>query len=132
MRSSYREEIVKRWDALHHAISDVLELSYDVLTVPECLALLERHEFENRRLPQTGHALINHVARQADPTELGGTLSYALANRLRISRGEAGRRIREDGEPWRRSWLGCRTRQINGRPALPCPRLARCVMTGDG
>jgi hypothetical protein len=95
MRSSCREDIVKRWDALHDAISDVLELSYDAVTTPECLALLERHELENRRLPQLGHALVNRVARQSDQTELGGTLAHALADRLRISRGEAGRRIRE-------------------------------------
>ena len=95
MRSSCREDIVKRWDVLHDAISSVLELSYDVLTTPECLALLERHELENRRLPQPGHALVNQVARQSDQTELGGKLAHALANRLRISRGEASRRIRE-------------------------------------
>jgi Domain of unknown function (DUF222) len=112
MRSSCREDIVKRWDALHDAVSDVLELSYDVLTVPECLALLERHELENRRLPQPGHALINHVARQSDPTELGGKLSHALANRLRISRGEAGRRIREAED------LGPR-QSVTGEPLSP-------------
>ena len=46
-------------------------------------------ELENRRLPHLGHALVNQVARQSDQTELGGTLAHALANRLRISRGEA-------------------------------------------
>ena len=35
------------------------------------------------------------LARQASNEELGGKLSHTLANRLRISRGEAGRRIRE-------------------------------------
>jgi hypothetical protein len=68
---------MKRWDALHDAISSVLELSYDVLTTPECLALLERHELENRRLPQPGHALVNQVARQSDQTELGGKLAQS-------------------------------------------------------
>jgi Domain of unknown function (DUF222) len=112
MSSSCRDDIVKRWDALHDAISDVLELPYDALTVPECLALLERHELENRRLPRPGHALINHVARQSDSTELGGTLSHALANRLRISRGEAGRRIREAED------LGPR-QSVTGEPLSP-------------
>ncbi len=52
----------------------------------------------------------------------------------RKTRGQlrAGRRIREDGEPWRRSWLGRLAGQINRRPALPCPRLAGRVVAGDG
>jgi hypothetical protein len=95
MHSSCREDIVKRFDALHDAVSDVLEVSSDVLTTPECLALLERLEIETRRLPVAGHPLINQLARQASETELGGKLSHALANRLRISRGEAGRRVHE-------------------------------------
>src|SRR3984893_10566132 len=95
MRSSSREQIVKRFGALHDAVSDVLEVSSDVLTTPECLALLQRLETETRRLPVAGHPLINQLARQATNDELGGNLSYALASRLRISRGEAARRIGE-------------------------------------
>ena len=95
MHSSCREDIVKRYDALHDAVSDVLEVHSDALTTPEYLALLELLETETRRLPVAGHSLINKLARQASDTELGGKLSHALANRLRISRGEAGRRIRE-------------------------------------
>ena len=75
---------MKRWDALQDAVSDVLELSYDALTTPECLALLERHEHEIRRLPAAGHCAINKLAREASETELGGRLTHALANRLRI------------------------------------------------
>jgi Domain of unknown function (DUF222) len=124
MRSSCRDDIAKCWDALHGAISDVLELTYDAVTTPECLALLERHELENRRLPQLAHALVNQVARQSDQTELGGTLAHALANRLRISRGEAGRRIREAED------LGPR-QSMTGEP-LP-PRLeATAARQRDG
>jgi len=103
---------VRRWDALHDAVSDVLDLSYDALTTPESLALLERHELENRRLPQLGHALVNKLAREASETELGGKLTHALANRLRISRGEAGRRIREAED------LGAR-QSLTGEPLPP-------------
>src|ERR1700736_72342 len=92
MRSSSGEEIVKRFGALHDAVSDVFAVSSDVLTTPECLALLQRLETETRRLPVAGHPLINQLARQATNDELGGKLSYALASRLRISRGEAARR----------------------------------------
>ena len=45
--------------------------------------------------PAVEHPLINQLAEQADPTELGGKLPAALANRLRISRAEASRRIHE-------------------------------------
>ncbi|HEY9304205.1 MAG TPA: DUF222 domain-containing protein, partial [Mycobacterium sp.] len=95
MRSISREEVVKRYDALHDAVSDVLDASCDELTTPECLAVLEHLETETRRLPAAGHALINKLARQATNDELGGTLSQALADRLRISRADASRRIHD-------------------------------------
>jgi len=94
MHSNSREHIVERFDAFRDAVSGLLELSFDALTTPDCLALLTRLEAETRRVPVPGHALINRLARQASETELGGTLSQALANRLLISRAEAGRRIR--------------------------------------
>jgi hypothetical protein len=61
MVSSSREWIVARFDALHDAVSGVLELSYEALTTPERLRLLERLEDETRRLPVPGHELINQV-----------------------------------------------------------------------
>lgn len=39
MRSNCREDIVDRLDALHEVVSDLLELSFDVLTTPELLGL---------------------------------------------------------------------------------------------
>jgi hypothetical protein len=112
MRSSTREEIVETFDALHEAVSRLLDLSFDAMTTPECLAMLERLEREIRRLPVPGHALINQLSRQADEVELGGKLRHALANRLRISRGEASRRIREAED------LGPR-QSITGEPLPP-------------
>jgi uncharacterized protein DUF222 len=112
MYSGDREAMVKRYDALHDAISDVLETSSDSLTTPEYLVMLERLETETRRLPAAGHGLINQLARQASNDELGGTLPQALANRLRISRSEASRRIHEAAD------LGERT-AITGEPLPP-------------
>jgi Domain of unknown function (DUF222) len=112
VHSSCREEIVKRYDALHDAVSDVLEVHSDTLTTPECLALLERLETETRRLPAAGHPLVNQLARQTNDTELGGKLSHALADRLRISRAEASRRIHEADD------LGPR-QSITGEPLSP-------------
>src|ERR1700736_3674937 len=111
MYSSCQDDI-ERFGALHDAVSDVLEVSSDVLTTPECLALLERLETETRRLPAAGHPLINQLARQASNDELGGKLSQALASRLRISRGEASRRIHEAAD------LGPR-RTLTGDPLPP-------------
>ena len=62
--------------------------------------------------PAVEYPLINQLSEQADPTELGGKLPSALANRLRISRAEASRRIHEAQD------LGERT-ALNGEPLEP-------------
>jgi hypothetical protein len=82
------------------------------LTTPERLAMLERCEKLRRRLPVVEHPLINQIAEQANETELGGKLASALANRLRISRGEASRRVHEAAD------LGER-RALTGEPLPP-------------
>src|ERR1700744_5498762 len=92
MRSSSREEIVEVLDALEADYKRALDLRFDVLTTPERLAVLERFEVLRRQQPAVEHPLINQLRAQADPTELGGTLAPALANRLRISRAEAAQR----------------------------------------
>ncbi|MBS4728495.1 HNH endonuclease [Mycobacterium sp. SM1] len=102
MFSSSREQIARRFDALHEAVSGLLELSFEVLTTPERLRLLEDLEREARRLPVPRHELINGVRRQASAAELGGTLAQALAERLRITRAEANRRIGEAQDLGRR------------------------------
>ncbi|BBZ14619.1 13E12 repeat family protein [Mycobacterium branderi] len=95
MRSSSREEIVEAFDALEADLKRALDLSFEVLTTPECLAMLERFETIRRRLPAVEHPLINQLAEQASDTELGGTLRFALAERLRITPAEASRRIHD-------------------------------------
>ncbi|BBZ52841.1 hypothetical protein MHEI_45580 [Mycobacterium heidelbergense] len=95
MGSSTREEVREDFDVLRAAVSRVIEHSYDALTTPERLALLERLEQETRRLRVPGHQLINQLDAQAGDEELGGTLRSALADRLHITRAEAGRRIGE-------------------------------------
>jgi hypothetical protein len=112
MGSSTREEIVEDFDALRAVVSRIVGHSYDALTTPERLALLDRLEQETRRLPVAGHALINQLAAQATPAELGGRLSHVLADRLRITRGEAGRRVAEAAD------LGPR-QALTGEPLTP-------------
>ncbi|BBX48361.1 HNH endonuclease signature motif containing protein [Mycobacterium cookii] len=115
MRSSTREEIVEVFDGLQSYLKCALDLSFDALTTPERLALLQRCEKLRRQLPAVEHSLINQLAEQADEAELGGKLPSALANRLLITRGEASRRIHEAAD------LGERT-AITGEvlpPLLP-------------
>ena len=70
-------------------------LSFEALTTPERLRILERLERVVRRVPAPAHQLINQLAEQAPPEELGGKLPHALADRLHITRSEARRRIAE-------------------------------------
>jgi Domain of unknown function (DUF222)/HNH endonuclease len=112
MRSSSREEIVEVFDALEAGYKRALDLTFDVLTTPERLRALEQWEQLRRWHPAVEHPLINQIAAQADVTELGGKLPAALADRLRISRGEASRRVHEAAD------LGER-RALNGEPLPP-------------
>lgn len=112
MRSSDREEIAADYVALTEVVSRFQGHSYEALTNPERLQLLQILECETRRLQVPSHQLINQVAGQADPAELGGKLSWALADRLHITRGEASRRIAEAAE------LGPR-QALSGKPLAP-------------
>jgi Domain of unknown function (DUF222) len=112
MRSSSRDEVVEVFAALEAGFKRALDLTFDVLTTPERLAVLESLEQMRRGQPAIEHALINQLAGQADATELGGKLASALADRLRISRAEASRRVHEAAD------LGER-RALNGEALAP-------------
>ncbi|MFV0495956.1 DUF222 domain-containing protein, partial [Mycobacterium sp.] len=112
MAASTREEIVEVFDALDTIQDRLLELNFDVLTTPERLAMLDRLETIDRRMPTPRHALINNLRATADKKELGGTLSETLANRLRITKPDASRRIAEAAD------LGYR-RTLGGEPLEP-------------
>jgi hypothetical protein len=125
MRSSSREEIVAVLDALRAAHKRARDLTFDVLTTPERLAVLENLEQMRRGQPAIEHVLINQLAEQADATELGGKLPSALANRLRISRAEASRRVLEAAD------LGER-KALNGEALPPVlPATAEAQRNGD-
>ncbi len=125
MRSSSREEIVEVLDALEAGYKRALDLTFDLLTTPERLRVLARWEQLRRWQPAVEHALINQLAEQADATELGGKLPSALANRLRISRAEASRRVLEAAD------LGER-KALNGEALPPMlPATADAQRNGD-
>ena len=111
MCSSSREEIVEVLDGLRAYVKRALDLSFDVLTTPERLGALEVCETVRRQLPAVEHALINQLADE-EPAVLGGKLAAVLADRLRVSRAEASRRVHEAAE------LGER-RAFNGEPLAP-------------
>src|SRR5271156_5691895 len=99
MRSSSREEIVEVFDALEAGFKRALDLRCDALTT--------------------------QLSTQADPAELGGKLAPALANRLRITRADASRRIHEAAD------LGERT-ALNGEPLEPVmPATAKAQRNGE-
>ncbi|MDM4139432.1 MULTISPECIES: HNH endonuclease signature motif containing protein [Mycobacterium] len=124
MRSIDREELRDDVEALRAAISRFQDHSYEALTTPERLGLLGTLEREVRRMQALGHQLINQIGQQADPAELGGKLSWALADRLHITRAEASRRIAEAAE------LGPR-RALTGEPLAPLlPATAAAQRTG--
>ncbi len=111
MRSSSREEIVEVLDALRAAHKRALDLTFDVLTTPERLTVLETFEGFRRQQPAVEHPLINELT-HIEASELGGKLAAVLADRLRISRAEASRRVHEAAD------LGER-RALNGEPLPP-------------
>ena len=129
MRSSTREEIVDAFDALKGGMKRAVDLRCDALTTPERLALLEGCEWIRRCLPAVEHPLINQLAAQADATELGGKLAPALANRLRISRAEASRRIHEAADLGERRCFERRTvgAGVAGHRGGPAKRRARLL-----
>jgi hypothetical protein len=129
MGASTREEIVEAFNALDDDVDRLCALSFDVFTTPERLRALERLERVARRLRTPQHALINQLDAQAGAEELGGTLRSALADRLRITKAEAGRRIAEAAD------LGQR-RALTGEPLAPhltaTAAAQRDGLVGDG
>ena len=62
MRSSSREEIVEVLDSLEADYKRALDLTFDALTTPERLAVLESLERFRRWQPTIEHPLINQLS----------------------------------------------------------------------
>ncbi|MGZ4512595.1 MAG: 13E12 repeat family protein, partial [Mycobacterium sp.] len=107
-----REALSAAFDVIDAAVDDLVGYDCDALATREQLALLVRCEKVRRRLPAIEHPLINNLARQATPEELGGKLSHAIAEATLISRAEASRRVKEATD------LGPR-RALTGEPMAP-------------
>src|SRR5271167_4524302 len=92
--SSEFTDAVSALDALFMAIERCTRAGRRSLTSQERQMLYERFKTVERRLIAYQYRLINQLS-AAPVEELGGELSDVLADRLRISRDEAIRRIRE-------------------------------------
>ncbi|MGD1174138.1 HNH endonuclease signature motif containing protein [Mycobacterium seoulense] len=106
------EALSAAFDVIDAAVKDLIGYGCDALATREQLAMLARCEKVRRQLPAIEHPLINSLARQATPEELGGKLSHAIAEATLISRAEASRRITEATD------LGPR-RGLTGEPMEP-------------
>ncbi|WP_142278468.1 DUF222 domain-containing protein, partial [Mycobacterium europaeum] len=95
MSSGGADEAVAVFDALDADLDRACALSFDASNPRQCLEWLQRCERVRRRIAAIEHPLINSLARQATPEELGGTLSHAVAEATLISRAEASRRVTE-------------------------------------
>ncbi|UXA04523.1 HNH endonuclease [Mycobacterium sp. SMC-2] len=106
------EAVSAAFDTIDAAVKELIGNDCDASTTREQLAMLVRCEKVRRQLPAIEHPLINNLARQATPEELGGTLSQAIADTTLISRTEASRRVKEAAD------LGPR-RGLTGEPLEP-------------
>ena len=94
--SSSRERIVAALDAAEASYRDLASLPLEALTRPEKQELLMRLADVGKKMLALDRRLIGQLIAQGDP-EMFGASSWAdvLSRRLRISRGEAQRRIAE-------------------------------------
>jgi hypothetical protein len=95
MSSIAFDEAMAAYDALVAAAARCAAIDRAAFTEQQQLALLERGETVRRMLPALDHDSLNRLAECASVQELGGRLAHVLADRLRINRGEAARRIEE-------------------------------------
>jgi hypothetical protein len=94
--SSTREEIIAALDAVEASQRRLAALPLEALTRPEKQALLKRLEDLEKKMKSFDRRLMGRLIAEADPALFGGTTwAELLSRRLRISPGEAQRRIAE-------------------------------------
>jgi hypothetical protein len=115
MRSSAaldRDDVMAVLARYRAAVSELVELRVDALDVPDLFTVLDTVQAGRCRVPVIEHDAINRIAALATPEQIGKSLKKVLADRLRITGGEAGRRI-ADAE-----MLGRRA-AMTGEPLAP-------------
>jgi hypothetical protein len=106
------------------AVSELIELPLDALNVPDLFTVLDTVEAGRCQVPVIEHDAINQIAAQATPAQIGKSLKKVLADRLRITGGEASRRIADaemlgrraamTGEPLAPLWSATAAGQLAG------------------
>ncbi|HEY7052357.1 MAG TPA: DUF222 domain-containing protein, partial [Mycobacterium sp.] len=112
MSSTAFDQSQAGYDGLDAVLDKIAGVDYSGLSTAERAALLDRHEAVVRRLPVLVHELINELACHGTVEELGDKPAHVLADRLRISRAEAKRRIEEAADLTPR-------RALTGEPLPP-------------
>jgi hypothetical protein len=94
--SSSKQQIIAALDAAEASYRELASLPLEALTRPEKQELLKRLEEIDKKMVALDRRLIGQLIAQGDPAMFGAT-SWAdvLSRRLRISPGEAQRRIAE-------------------------------------
>jgi hypothetical protein len=94
--SSSKQQIIAALDAAEASYRELASLPLEALTRPEKTELLKRLGEIDKKIAALDRRLLGQLITQGDPAMFGGT-SWAdvLSRRLRISRGEAQRRIAE-------------------------------------
>ncbi len=121
-----RDSVLGAFAAIEAAFDVLASASLDGFSPPELVDLLARREVIACRAPVVDHRIIHQLQTQGRPGELGATTwSKVLAGRLRISAGEATRRVNEAAE------LGPRT-ALGGEPLEPVwPHVAAVQAAGQ-
>jgi hypothetical protein len=87
-------EVDAAFEALAAAQTAIAELDFDILSPAVRLRALERLETSRRRQIAVSHDVIAGLAKE-DPADVGGPVHKVVADWLRISCGEACRRLRD-------------------------------------
>ena len=94
--SSSREKIIAALDSAEASYRKLAALPLEALTRPDKQALLKRLEEVDKEMTALDRRLIGQLITQGDPAiASGASWADVLARRLRISPGEAQRRIAE-------------------------------------
>lgn len=112
MSASTPQEIVEVLGGLEAFADRLGALDFDACDTSELLSIIEGMQRVVGKLRAPGHAVVNQLGLVATGSQLGGTLGQALADRLRITKAEADRRIAEAAV------LGPR-RALTGQPLQP-------------
>lgn len=94
--SSSRDRVIAALDGAEASFRKLAALPLETLTRPDKQSLLDRLEELDKKMTALDRRLIGQLVIEGDPALFGGA-SWAdvLSRRLRISRGEAQRRIAE-------------------------------------